>query len=65
MWSWEKERHICSYVPVGGEDGWWYWVSGYLVYLIRDVFLFAVNNLYLSTYVPGTYQQPWLYIVLY
>ena len=23
---------------------------------------FSVDNLYLSTCVPGTYQQPWLYI---
>ena len=46
---------------------WWGWlvVPGlwYLVHLIRDIFcFFSVENLYLSTYVPGTYQQPWLYI---
>ena len=37
-------------------------VSGTWCTLIRDFFVFSIENLYLSTYVPGTYQQPWLYI---
>ena len=43
-----------SHLFLGGQNGWWYQVSG-TKYPIRDIFVFSVDNLYLSSCLPVTY----------
>ena len=50
-------RGQTSHLFLRGEDGW-YQVSGTLC---TQITFFSVENLYICSYVPGTYQQPWLY----
>ena len=50
-----------SHPFLGGEDGWWYQDSGDSYLILRTkfaIYIFFSERIWISTCVPGTYQQP-------